>query len=90
MTMKSLILAASVFAIGAGVTAANARDGDWSKDKFPYAKQHHKACQERALRLYGLEKRAKGGGKLSWSERARVKYLELRLNRTCGGYRWKG
>ena len=34
--MKALIIAASILAIGA--TAANAKDGDWSKDKFPYAK----------------------------------------------------
>lgn len=87
--MKALIIAASIFAIS-GASIADAKDSDWSKDKFPYAKRHHKVCQDKAHRFYAFERRAKSDGKLSLAERAKMKYLEISLNRTCGGYRWKG
>ena len=86
-SMKKLLLAASLLAIGA--TAASAQRGEWRRDYHPYEARYHNTCQEKAQRLHSYHSRAKADGRLSWRERQTVQALERDLDRTCGRYRFR-
>lgn len=86
--MKAVILAAATLAIGA--TTASAQLGPWSRDRFPYAEQFHAMCQEKAHRLYAFERRSAADGRLSGAERETIRVLQRDLDKSCGGYRFRG
>jgi len=86
--MKTLIAAAGLLVIGA--TAASAQYAPWKRDLFPYEARHHSVCQDKARRLHGFERRAASDGRLSGSERETIRFLKRYLDRTCGGWRWRG
>ena len=86
--MKTLIAAAGLLAIGA--TAASAQYSGWRKDLYPYEARHHAVCQDKARRLHDFERRAASDGRISPRERETIHILRRDLDRTCGGWRWRG
>ena len=47
-------------------------------------------CQEKAHRLYEFERRSGADGRLSGAERETIKVLQSDLDKSCGGYRFRG
>lgn len=86
--MKKLIIAAAILA--AGATTASAQRYEWRQDRYPYARQYHAMCQDKAERLHIIHRRAKADGRISWRERRLVQALERDLDRSCGRFRWRG
>lgn len=81
--MKSLVIAAGLI----GLTATTAMADRWN---YPYERRHHTFCQEKAHQLHRYEHRAGADGRYSRREIVIMDSLRRDLNRTCGGWRWKG
>lgn len=87
--MKTLVIAATLFAAGVGAASAQPHPR-WSRDHHPYAERHHSVCQVKAERLHMFERRAAADGRLSFWERRELRSLQRDLDYTCGRYRWHG
>lgn len=86
--MKKLLIAAVVLA--AGATTASAQRMEWRPGYHPYSRTHHSVCMDKSERLHRFERRAAADGRLSWRERRDIVSLKRDLDRTCGGWRWRG
>ena len=76
-----------------GTTAASAQfgpPGAWRRDEHPYAERRHHICQEKARRLHDFDRRAAADGRIDRREREIHNRLRADLDRTCGGFRWRG
>ncbi len=62
----------------------------WNRGAFPYEARYHDSCQRKAWRLNWFERRAGSDGVFTWSERRELASLRRDLDRTCGGWRWRG
>jgi hypothetical protein len=85
-TMKYVILAAGLLALGTSNASAQA----WHRDHHPYARHHHATCLDKAARLHQYERRSARDGIITPSERRTIRALESDLARTCGGFRHRG
>ena len=65
------------------------RHGEWNKAGYPYARKHHRVCQEKAIRLWRFERSATADHKLTKGEVILVAALKRDLDRTCGRYRYR-
>jgi hypothetical protein len=88
--MKKIILAAALVVVGATSASAQFAPSPWRQSDHPYAERRHKICQEKAWRLRDFDRRAAADGRLSWRERRIHDSLRADLDRTCGGFRWRG
>jgi hypothetical protein len=86
--MRKTIVTAALLSLVATAASAQPRP-NWEHGKFPYAKQQHSVCFEKARRLNGYEMRAKSDGRLTRSERATMASLQRDLDRSCGRFRWQ-
>ena len=83
--MKAFVIAASLLAMGASTAGAE----EWSRERHPYAREHHGVCREKAERLHRFEHHARADGRITGQERHTIEALKHDLDRTCGGYRWR-
>lgn len=102
--MRALIIAAGLLAVGA--TAATAQYGGgprgygpppappgppvWTRQHHPYEQRHHGFCHRKAWELRHYEQYAQADGRYTKGERRITEQLRHDLQRTCGGYRWRG
>lgn len=86
--MKKYLVAAAILV--AGATTASAQRVEWRPGFHPYARHHHNVCSVKAERLHRYERRSAADGRLSWRERRDIIALRRDLDRTCGGWRWRG
>lgn len=73
------------FSFASGLGGAKAED--WRDGAYPYARQHHHVCQEKAVRLWKFEHAVTRDHKLTKDELVLVALLKADLDKTCGGYR---
>lgn len=66
---------------------SGAKAEDWREGAYPYAKQHHRVCQEKAMRLWRFEHAVTADHKLTTGELVVVAALKRDLDNTCSGYR---
>ena len=88
--MRRIALSLFAAALAAGTIVISSSDthaAEWRKGAFPYAKQHHRVCQAKAIRLWRFERRAVSDHKLTKGELALVIALKRDLDKTCGRYR---
>lgn len=57
---------------------------------FNYNKRNHRVCQQKAWQLHSYERCAASDGRLSPREQRIIVELKRDLDRTCGGWRWRG
>ena len=62
----------------------------WKKTEFPYGERMHRVCVRKAWELREFDRHAAADGWFSPRERRTHVALKADLDRTCGGYRWRG
>jgi hypothetical protein len=62
----------------------------WTRNEHPYQARHHRDCQDKSHRLHSYERHAAQDGYISRRERRHISELQRDLDRTCGGFRWRG
>lgn len=88
--MKKFVIAAGLIGAFAASAAQAQPVPAWEKGRFPYARERHNVCVDKARRLHDFERRASADGRLSRSERSTMAVLQRDLDRTCGRFRWNG
>lgn len=87
--MARIILAAGMLALTTATAVAQPHPS-WERGRYPYAREHHGICIDKARRLHGFERRAAADGRLSHRERQIIFELRRDLDLTCGRFRWRG
>ena len=62
----------------------------YSRGEHHYDQRHHAACHDKAFRLHHYERHLAKEHYVSPREHAILVRLKRDLDRTCGGYRWRG
>ena len=62
----------------------------WTKADHPYAERRHKVCIKKAWELREFDRHAAADGWFSPREKRTHAVLKADLDRTCGGFRWRG
>ncbi len=91
ISMKKVILAAALLAVGASSASAQFVLSPYNRGEHRYEQRHHRVCQEKAWRLRDFDRRAlSNDGRFDRRERQIHNELRADLDRRCGGFRWRG
>jgi hypothetical protein len=62
----------------------------WKQSEYGHSRWRHRACVEKAWRLREFDRHAASDGWFSPREKRTHDSLKYDLDRTCGGFRWRG